>query len=151
MRDGLAAFLPDFRQHSAIDGRVTIISPDCHDTGEFLGFDDNGAICIDCGGETKKIYSGRGLAERRKWVCITDASQTSPASLPATIQTKRIARAVPSSLIDGDGGVLRRRRTRQRTRHARDGSYTAAQRRTVRTTPLFYRAAAHTASHRQTV
>ena len=58
MHDGLAAFLPAFRQRSAIEGRVNIISPDRRDTGKFAGFDDSGAICIDCDGEIKRFVAG---------------------------------------------------------------------------------------------
>jgi BirA family biotin operon repressor/biotin-[acetyl-CoA-carboxylase] ligase len=57
-KDGLAAFMPAFRKRSVISGRVTIISPGHCDSGEFLGYDDDGAIRIDCGGIIKRFVAG---------------------------------------------------------------------------------------------
>jgi BirA family biotin operon repressor/biotin-[acetyl-CoA-carboxylase] ligase len=58
MREGLKAFMPVFREMSAICGEVTIVSPSGSDTGLFLGYDDTGAILIDCSGETKRFIAG---------------------------------------------------------------------------------------------
>jgi len=57
-KDGLAAFMPAFRARSVISGRVTIISPGRRDTGECLGYDDDGAIRIDCDGNIKRFVAG---------------------------------------------------------------------------------------------
>ncbi len=57
-KHGLAAFMPVFRTRSVISGLVTIISPGHRDAGVFLGYDDDGAIRIDCGGETKRFVAG---------------------------------------------------------------------------------------------
>lgn len=58
LKQGLWAFMPAFRARSAIKGQVTIISPASTDTGTLVGYDDTGAILIDCGGTQKRYVAG---------------------------------------------------------------------------------------------
>lgn len=58
LRRGLEGFMPDFRKRSAVQGEVTVVSSASSDTGRFLGYDDTGAICIDCGGVVKRFVAG---------------------------------------------------------------------------------------------
>ncbi len=55
---GLAMFMDEFRQRSVIDGEVTVISPNRQDKGLLIGFDDTGAILLDCAGEKKRFVAG---------------------------------------------------------------------------------------------
>jgi len=57
-RDGLSPFMSAFRARSAISGRVSVISPGHRDTGDFAGFDDDGALLIESGGQTKRFIAG---------------------------------------------------------------------------------------------
>lgn len=58
LQHGLSAFMPAFRQRSALSGIVTVISPASTDTGTLVGFDDTGAILLDCSGEQKRFVAG---------------------------------------------------------------------------------------------
>lgn len=55
---GLLAFMAEFKQRSALQGAVTIITPSEQFTGELVGFDDTGAILIDIDGEVKRFVAG---------------------------------------------------------------------------------------------
>lgn len=57
-KEGLAPFMAIFRTRSAVRGTVTLTSAGGSVTGAFAGYDDEGAILIDCGGETKRFVAG---------------------------------------------------------------------------------------------
>ncbi len=57
-QQGLAPFMDFFRQRSAIFGTVTVTGAGGEDTGEVAGFDDSGAILLDCGGQIKRFVAG---------------------------------------------------------------------------------------------
>ena len=58
LAEGIGAFLPDFRERSAVSGEITVSSPGSSFTGIFRGYDDTGAIIIGCGGEEKRFVAG---------------------------------------------------------------------------------------------
>ncbi len=55
---GLAPFMDVFRRRSAIAGTVTVTGTGGSETGELAGFDDDGAILLNCGGQTKRYVAG---------------------------------------------------------------------------------------------
>lgn len=57
-RQGLAPFMAAFRERSAVRGAVTLTSAGGSVKGEFMGYDDEGAILIDCGGEIRRFVAG---------------------------------------------------------------------------------------------
>lgn len=57
-RGGLSPFMNDFRNRSMLSGEVTVSSPAGSETGTFLGFDDSGALLIDCSGKKKRFVAG---------------------------------------------------------------------------------------------
>ena len=57
-KQGLAPFMEAFREKSAVRGMVTLTSAGGSIVGKFAGYDDEGAILIDCGGETKRFVAG---------------------------------------------------------------------------------------------
>ncbi len=57
-RSGLAPFMNDFRSRSMLSGEVTVSSPAGSETGTFLGFDDSGALLVDCAGKKKRFVAG---------------------------------------------------------------------------------------------
>jgi BirA family biotin operon repressor/biotin-[acetyl-CoA-carboxylase] ligase len=57
-RDGLAPFMDEFRRRSAISGTVTVSAPSGSETGELAGFDDNGALLLKVGEETRRYVAG---------------------------------------------------------------------------------------------
>lgn len=56
--DGLKPFMEVFRSRSAISGAVTVTGIGSSETGELVGYDDEGAILISCGGHTKRFVAG---------------------------------------------------------------------------------------------
>ena len=58
LRDGIAAFMPEFRKRSVLSGNVRIILPASEEAGTLAGFDDTGAIIIEQNGETKRFVAG---------------------------------------------------------------------------------------------
>lgn len=58
LQQGLAAFMPEFRKRSALNGEITVISPTSRETGTLIGFDDTGAILIESNGEQKRFVAG---------------------------------------------------------------------------------------------
>jgi len=58
VQNGVAAFMDAFRRRSAISGAVHLITAGGSETGTLAGFDDDGAILINCGGETKRFVAG---------------------------------------------------------------------------------------------
>lgn len=57
-QQGLAPFMTAFREKSAVRGTVVLTSAGGSITGRFAGYDDEGAILIDCDGETKRFVAG---------------------------------------------------------------------------------------------
>ena len=57
-KQGVAPFMAAFRERSAVSGAVTLTSSGGSVAGQFAGYDDEGAILIDCGGETKRFVAG---------------------------------------------------------------------------------------------
>lgn len=57
-QDGLAPFMNEFRRRSAISGTLTVSSPSGSETGELVGFDDDGALLLNVGGETRRYLAG---------------------------------------------------------------------------------------------
>ena len=57
-KEGLAPFMAIYRERSAVNGTITLTSAGGSVTGTFAGYDDEGAILIDCGGETKRFVAG---------------------------------------------------------------------------------------------
>jgi len=57
-QDGLAPFMNEFRRRSAISGTLTVSSPSGSETGEFAGFDDDGALLLTVSGETRRYLAG---------------------------------------------------------------------------------------------
>lgn len=55
---GLACFMDEFRKRSVLEGDVNITTPSVTETGTLLGYDDEGAILLDCAGETKRFVAG---------------------------------------------------------------------------------------------
>jgi BirA family biotin operon repressor/biotin-[acetyl-CoA-carboxylase] ligase len=55
---GLTPFMDVFRKRSALSGTVTVIGSGGSETGAIIGYDDDGAILLDCGGETKRFVAG---------------------------------------------------------------------------------------------
>lgn len=55
---GLAPFMGAFRERSAISGTVTVTGSNGSDTGELIGYDDDGAIWLNCGGQKKRFVAG---------------------------------------------------------------------------------------------
>ncbi len=55
---GLAPFMETFRERNAVSGVVTLTSAGVSTAGEFIGYDDEGAILIETGGETKRYIAG---------------------------------------------------------------------------------------------
>jgi BirA family transcriptional regulator, biotin operon repressor / biotin---[acetyl-CoA-carboxylase] ligase len=58
LRDGVAAFMDSFRERGVLSGEVDITTPAGIETGILLGYDDEGAILLDCAGETKRFIAG---------------------------------------------------------------------------------------------
>jgi BirA family biotin operon repressor/biotin-[acetyl-CoA-carboxylase] ligase len=58
VREGLKPFMDDFRRRSVLSGEVTVISPGGSEAGEFIGFDDTGALLLDCDGVLKRFVAG---------------------------------------------------------------------------------------------
>ncbi len=56
--DGLKPFMDVFRSRSAISGMVTVTGTGGSETGELIGYDDEGAILISCGGRTRRFVAG---------------------------------------------------------------------------------------------
>ncbi len=57
-KNGLAPFMEEFRSRSAISGTVTVSGMGGSETGELLGYDDDGAILLSCAGQTKRFVAG---------------------------------------------------------------------------------------------
>lgn len=57
-KHGLAPFMPEFRQRSALSGTVTVSSSGGSETGTLLGFDDNGALLLNHDGQTRRFVAG---------------------------------------------------------------------------------------------
>jgi len=57
-KDGLAPFMDEFRRRSAISGTVTVSSASGGETGELAGFDDDGALLLHVGSETRRYVAG---------------------------------------------------------------------------------------------
>lgn len=55
---GVAVFMPAFRERNALSGTVTLLTSDGRKTGKHIGFDNDGAIIIDCGGEQRSFIAG---------------------------------------------------------------------------------------------
>lgn len=58
INEGIAAFMPDFRKRSAVKGTVTLITATEKVEGEFIDYDDEGAIIIRSGGAIKRFIAG---------------------------------------------------------------------------------------------
>ncbi len=58
VKSGLKPFMDVFRVRSAISGTVTVSGTGGSETGGLIGFDDEGAILLDCGGVTKRFVAG---------------------------------------------------------------------------------------------
>ena len=58
VNQGLSPFMEVFRIRSAISGTVTVTGTGGSETGELIGFDDEGAILLNCGGQTKRFVAG---------------------------------------------------------------------------------------------
>lgn len=56
--EGLEYFMHEFRKRSVLSGSITIISEEGKITGEFIGFDENGALILGCAGEKKRFIAG---------------------------------------------------------------------------------------------
>lgn len=56
--DGLNCFMPEFRKRSALYGRITVTAEKEKVTGELIGFDESGALIIDCAGERRRFIVG---------------------------------------------------------------------------------------------
>jgi BirA family biotin operon repressor/biotin-[acetyl-CoA-carboxylase] ligase len=56
--DGLAPFMDEFRRRSAIFGSVIVSSASGIHAGELIGFDDDGALLLKVGGETRRYVAG---------------------------------------------------------------------------------------------
>ncbi len=57
-KQGLLPFMDAFREKNAVRGAVTLTSAGGSVSGAFAGYDDEGAILIDCGGEIKRFVAG---------------------------------------------------------------------------------------------
>lgn len=57
-RQGLAPFMPAFRQRSAVQGTVILTSAGGSVTGRFVDYDDEGAILIETDGITRRFVAG---------------------------------------------------------------------------------------------
>ncbi len=55
---GLAPFMDEFRRRSAIAGAITVSSASDSETGELIGFDDDGALLLNVNGETRRYVAG---------------------------------------------------------------------------------------------
>lgn len=58
VQQGLAPFMDMFRSRSAISGTVTVTGSGGSETGVVVGYDDDGAILLDCGGQIKRFVAG---------------------------------------------------------------------------------------------
>ena len=56
--NGLKPFMDVFRSRSAIAGTVTVTGMGGSETGELIGYDDDGAILLKSGGQTKRYVAG---------------------------------------------------------------------------------------------
>lgn len=58
VQQGLTPFMDVFCSRSAITGTVTVTGSGTSETGVIVGYDDEGAILLDCGGQTKRFVAG---------------------------------------------------------------------------------------------
>jgi BirA family transcriptional regulator, biotin operon repressor / biotin---[acetyl-CoA-carboxylase] ligase len=56
--EGLPCFMDGFRKRSMLSGRITVAAENRNATGEFIGFDEEGALLLDCMGEEKRFIAG---------------------------------------------------------------------------------------------
>lgn len=56
--EGLAPFMDEFRERSAIAGAVTVASAAGSVTGELQGFGDDGALLLRCGDDIRRFIAG---------------------------------------------------------------------------------------------
>ena len=56
--EGLTPFMDIFRTRSAIAGTVTVTGAGGSETGEIVGYDDEGAILLNCKGQVKRFVAG---------------------------------------------------------------------------------------------
>ena len=59
---GLSEFIGEFGLRNCLKGRITIDTGKDEITGEFCGFDEYGALLLDCAGERKRFVSGEVTA-----------------------------------------------------------------------------------------
>ncbi len=57
-QSGLAPFMDEFRQRSAIFGTVTVLSGADSQSGVLAGYDDDGALLLRCGAQLKRFVAG---------------------------------------------------------------------------------------------
>ncbi len=58
VQQGLAPFMDAFRSRGAISGTVTVTGSGVSETGTVAGYDDDGAIRLNCDGEIKRFVAG---------------------------------------------------------------------------------------------
>ncbi|MFA5676370.1 MAG: biotin--[acetyl-CoA-carboxylase] ligase [Christensenellales bacterium] len=58
VKEGVSAFMTGFRKRNAVKGTVTLITATENITGEFIGYDEQGAIIISSGGVKKRFVAG---------------------------------------------------------------------------------------------